>query len=167
MKNLIIGLLFLPVMSFAKDTYNIHCKYNDSGETQNVQFNMNATYVVESTTQATLSHSSLITFVGSTETLTGADVADRVVFATENAVTNVADYIGRKYNRHFMFKLNWTSVGAGIEYANLIISKEPIRKEKDHYGATIKSFDGALNVSYGDHHGDYVWIICTSRTFED
>lgn len=165
MKNLIIGLLLLPAMSFAGEKYYIDCKYNDEGETKHVQFNMEGIYEVENDQKATLHHSSLITYAGYSEALKGADVAKNVAFSRQKAVPNVK-YKGTKYNNHFRFDLEWTSLGAAIEYADLIISKQPIKSEKDKSGATIRTFDGALNVSYNDHHGDSVWVICTDRRFE-
>ena len=78
-----------------------------------------------------------------------------------------AKYNGRKYNKHFKFVFDLASVTDRYSdaYANLIISKEVTSSETDQYGAIVASFHAVLDVTYNDHHGDYIPLTCTTRYF--
>lgn len=142
--------------------YDITCAYNDKREEKDMaKFALAGTYIVEGKDEATLDFRA--TLVLGPEMIFTDEAG--IVFA-HGKLDNM-DYNGRKYNNHFKFGIDWKGVDTQIEWGNLIISKEPISVTKDQYGATIRTFDGALDVSYNDHHGDYVKVLCTDREFED
>lgn len=150
----------IEALSVSDKSYNIRCKYNEPEELKLAQFVLKGTYNVYSKDSATLSYRALINL---SDEFTQDPFSQ--VFAVGENLKNVA-YSGVKYKNHFKFPLTWYSVGAEIERGNLIISKEPVNVEKDSYGATIRTFTGALDVSYNDHHGDFVGVTCTERTFD-
>lgn len=151
--------------------YEIRCKYNDAEEETIARLSMTGTYRISSADVATLSYEATITYVD--EVLAGnnapvdapADPAS-VVFSMGKNVKNLPNYAGTRYTNHFKFALDWHGVDASIDRADLIISKEPVSMKKDEHGATIRTFTGALDVSYNDHHGDFVQTVCTQREFE-
>lgn len=156
----------------AKAVYEIRCRYNDTEEETIARFSLVGTYKVAGNDAATLSYEATITYVD--EVLAGnnapldapADPAS-VVFSVGKNVKNLPKYAGTKYTNHFKFPLDWHGVDASIDRADLIVSKEPVSVAKDGHGATIRTFTGALDVSYNDHHGDFVQTVCVSREFED
>jgi hypothetical protein len=154
-------------------TYEIRCRYSDAVAETLARFSMIGTYKVAGRDAATLSYSATINYVEGN--LSGdvpmSDVAGPaqpapVVFSVGKNVKNLPKYHGTKYVNHFKFPLEWNGVDASIDRADLIISKEPVSTEKDQYGATLRTFTGALDVSYNDHHGDFVQTVCVQREFE-
>ena len=94
------------------------------------------------------------------------DEGEPKVAFTVGKLKNVK-YSGTKYKNHFKFEPKWEGVDADVEWANLIISKEPVSVKKDAHGATLRTFDAVLDASYDDHHGDYIRVQCVNRSFED
>ena len=150
----------------AVDYRRLECQYNDSTELERAIFTLNANMNVINEDTAYLTYKALIHYPDGSDygSYWSHKVADNVVFAMGTNLKN-AKYKGTKYTNHFKFELEWASVGGPFEYGDLIISKKPITTSTDKYGAKIEVFNGALDVSYNDHHGDTVWIKCTRRYF--
>ena len=143
----------------AGGAYRISCKYADAYEVNNVaRLDLAGTYTVLNKDAATLAYEATLTYF--------EDQLPIMYFAVGEGLKNMP-YSGVNYPNHFKFPLEWHGVGSSIEWANLIISKEPTSTVKDEYGATVRTFSGALDVSYNDHHGDYVKVSCTQREFEN
>lgn len=143
----------------AGGTYRINCKYAAAYEVNNVaKLDLAATYTVLDKDSATLAYKATLTYF--------EDQLPIMYFAVGEGLKNVP-YSGVNYPNHFKFPLDWHGVYGSIEWANLIISKEATSTVKDEYGATVRTFTGALDVSYNDHHGDYVRVSCTQRGFEN
>ena len=151
-----------PARADAPLTYNIQCKYSEPDEAAKAEFILTGTYMVSGKDSAALTYSALINYLA--EEFTYSNSSPHVFSVGEN-LKNDANYSGAKYKNHFKFTLAWHSVGAEIEKGNLIISKEPVKTEKDQHGATVRTFTGALDVSYNDHHGNYADVVCTHRSF--
>lgn len=143
----------------AGGTYRINCEYADAYEVNNVaRLDLAGTYNVLNKDSATLTYEATLTYF--------QDNLPLMYFAVGEGLKNVP-YSGVNYPNHFKFPLDWHGVYGSIEWADLIISKEPTSTAKDEYGATVRTFTGALDVSYNDHHGDYVKVSCTQRGFEN
>lgn len=143
----------------AAETYRISCKYKDAYEVNNVaRLDMRATYTVLGNDSASLAYKATLTYL--------SEKPAAVYFAVGDGLKN-EKYSGVNYPDHFKFPLRWHGVSSTIEWGNLIISRKPVSVEMDEYGATVRKFSGALDVSYNDHHGDYVKVVCTQREFED
>lgn len=112
---------------------------------------------------ATLDFTAVMNFLDKDACDTGEP---KVAFAIGKGLKN-ARYNGSKYKNHFKFEPKWEGVDADVEWANLIISKEPVKVSKDSHGATLRVFDAVLDASYDDHHGDYIRVECVNRDFED
>lgn len=153
----------------AGTVYNIRCKYNDEEEEERVKFSLAGTYNVPGKDSATLSYRATLVAFDTTVFQSTSYLEKQpptVIFAVGRDLKNNVKYASVKYPNHFKFALEWNGVDAMIERGNLIVSKEPVSVVKDKYGATIRTFTGALDVRYNDHHGDYVQVICTQREFE-
>ena len=76
-------------------------------------------------------------------------------------------YQGNKYTNHFKFKFDLSSTNSRYQsaYANLIISKVVTNTTIDSYGRAVEEFDTVLDISYNDHHGDYIPLTCTRKYF--
>lgn len=90
-------------------------------------------------------------------------------------------YNGKKYPNHLKFPLtekgSEISKGYSIEYANLIISPaHTVVKsipEQNHWDKNwtwtveVRKYSAALDVSFNDHHGDYIQLNCYSTKTVD
>jgi len=162
MKASVKGEVIFPSKADAPLTYNIQCKYSDPDEAAKAEFILVGSYMVYGKESAALTYSALINYLS--EDFIYGNSSPHVFSVGENLKSD-ANYFGAKYKNHFKFTLAWHSVGAEIEKGNLIISKEPVKTEKDQHGATVRTFTGALDVSYNDHHGNYADVVCTHRSF--
>lgn len=135
---------------------DIRCHYveNHQDDWGNVEFNFVGNLTVMNEKEGTLSFAA---------TLELENDFGFLVFGRADNVRN-DPYNGKKYKNHLKFYLNLDGVGYKnqIEYAYLIISKEPVKIEEINYGRQRMVFSAVLDVSYNDHHGDYVPLRCTS-----
>jgi len=167
MKLALILIVMMSGTSFALDTTSyrgLKCKYNDAEETQYIRFDLVGALNVLNENEATLTYSTTIFYDVASDYADYESPEKNIVFGHGKDLKN-ARYNGTRYTNHFKFELDWHSLFASLEWGNLIISKEPVGTRIDEHGATIQTFTGALDVSYNDHHGDYVQVICERRYF--
>lgn len=135
---------------------DIRCHYveNDQGNWGSVEFNFVGNLTVINEKEGFLSFAA---------TLELEEEFGFLVFGRADNIRN-GPYNSKKYKNHFKFHLNLNGVGYKnqIEYAYLIISKDPVKIEVTDYRRQRMVFSAVLDVSYNDHHGDYVPLRCTS-----
>ena len=155
------GLIILGIMAglstyatAATEYKNIRCTYDPGHveEYNSVDFRLRGTLTVSTDQKA-----------GSLSHVTYLKVEEYINIGKDKAVVN-SDYNpspDSMWHNHLKFDLDIEEVGSpyGDAYAFLIISKAPV-KEEDGW----KVFSAVLDVSYDDHHGDYVRLLCRVRS---
>lgn len=158
----VLTLISLQVMAAPYDRFE--CRFNDRGEESQVLFKLSGDYIVHGTSHANLTYDASIEFIG--DDYNWSQTGEHsFVFSHAKSLRGEA-YHGRKYSDHFKFDLTWHSVDTSIEYGVLIISRLPISTVVEGR-KTTKTFTGVMDVSYNDHHGDFVWVKCTQRTYSN
>lgn len=155
-------LSLTSVQSFAGPYDRFECSFNDVTEAKDVRFSLTGQYTVHGTSHATLAYDASIEFLTVDYTFSNTE-GGNFVFSHAKALRGEA-YHGRKYQDHFKFPIEWHGVNTDIDRGVLILSRLPSKTIVEGR-RTTKTFTGVLDVSYNDHHGDYVWVKCTERTF--
>lgn len=164
MKKFVLGLfvLFSFHNVFSMTINNISCKYSDGYKNNwdDSKFFLKINSMTVNMNKATLDYSVLINVKedGATE--------DEIWIDKNKKLSNVL-YNGIKYKDHFKFVFDLSRVtdynGSSGASANLIINPTANSSHADKYGKVIESFNSILDVSYNDHHGDYITLSCTRK----
>ena len=173
----------LEEQAASSQIFNVTCRYTaqqiekDGEYYDHPYFQVKFKYDIKSSSEASIDYEGYVAGTKTVEddgqTAQGIDA----IFFGKKVAPNVP-YKGKKYANHFKFRL----AGYPGDYADLIIEKTPqILKEFKtwqypggsykgtwvdcaHRRKTISySFQGVLDVSYNDHHGDYARLTCESR----
>ena len=160
---LLLTTILASTLTMGAEFKNITCKYSESyrasRDWDTTKFHLQiASFKVQGPKSATLDYAVVMDIFNEGET-----------WIDKNKNLSNVKYNGRKYNNHVKFPLELTRVsdynGSSGAWADLIISKEVTSNSTDQYGATLDQFDAVLDLSYDDHHGDYVQLTCTRRYF--
>ena len=169
MKNL---LVFLLLMGTANSAYaitykNLKCRYSDQeqlGDEGEYYVQIDGTLEIINENIAILNGQATTAYLNAKPVNGKVLIQDLVagVSKIENKA-NTPGYKGNIYNNHYRF----FAFGQHSDFnGSLIIEKTPkISEAKSPFGHRRKfySFDAALDVTYGDHHGDYVKMTCTAQ----
>lgn len=136
------------------------CKFNDRAEEELVEFKLAGDYQVRGATEAVLQFDAQLRFKAHPSDPQG----DAFVFARSAGLAGT-HHQGRKYRDHFRFDLQWSGVEHGIERGILYIARLPSRTDYPSDRLTVETFTGVMDVSWNDHHGDYVWVKCVRRSW--
>ena len=153
--------MFRSLNAFAGPYDDFECKFNDRAEAARVEFKLSGEYEVKDETHATLTYDASLEFL---DQEWNNNTGHSFVFGHAKSQKGLPHH-GRKYKDHFKFEIQCHGVDSSIEYGDLILSRLPASTTQDQYGATIETFTGVLDVRYNDHHGDFVWVKCTRRSF--
>jgi len=172
-KILFISLLLsFSVPAIAKKYGNLTCRYTDQeqlGDEQGKYVQVKGYLMINGDDDAVLMAATNYINFGAKIVSGKIVIVNAETFSSDRTkIQNVKGYSQRAklYKNHFKFPVLGVNLNTN---ADLIISKEAkeVKKRTAWGTGVVFVFDATLNVSYDDHHGDYVKMKCEATYVED